>query len=199
MAQDFGIILFEGFEPLDFSGPVEVFGDIPDWRLRYFSKKGGLVSCRQNLSVETEPFFSAVNVPRFLIPGGMGTRVLCQDALWLKSLAVLIQSADEIFSVCTGSVLLARCGLLRDRSATSNKRSFDWVKEATKEDGVNWKSCARWVHDDRFWTSSGVSAGIDMSLAYVTQSRGKQCADAIARRMEYIVHEEPDNDPFAAC
>jgi transcriptional regulator GlxA family with amidase domain len=101
-----------------------------------------------------------------------------------------------VSSVCTGAALLARAGLLDGRRATSNKLSFKWVTE--QGPAVEWiLRQARWVEDGKFATSSGVSAGIDMTLALIAKLAGAESAERIAIRMEYEWHRDPSWDPFA--
>lgn len=189
------IVLFDGFEPLDVFGPVEVLGDLEDCELHYYSLTGGSVGCRQNCRIETSPFAEIPAHGILLIPGGMGTRPLTTDAAWLSQLSALAAQAQYVLSVCTGSALLAAAGVLDGRSATSNKRSWQWA--TTFGNNIDWKPRARWVHDGKFFTASGVSAGIDMALAFVRTVYGSDKAQAVARRMEYIVHPDADDDPFA--
>lgn len=189
------IVLFDGFEPLDVFGPVEVLGDLEDCELHYYSLTGGSVGCRQNCRIETSPFAGIPAHGILLIPGGMGTRPLTADAAWLSQLSALVAQAQYVLSVCTGSALLAAAGVLDGRSATSNKRSWQWA--TTFGNNTDWKPRARWVHDGKFFTASGVSAGIDMALAFVRTVYGSDKAQAVARRMEYVVHPDADDDPFA--
>ncbi len=191
------VILFEGFEPLDVFGPVEVLGDLEDCALRYYSAEGGLSGCRQNARVMTQPFAAIDAGGILLVPGGMGTRALVSDTAWLEELSRLADLASWVLSVCTGSALLAAAGSLEHRAATSNKRSWSWATQFGRQ--VHWKPCARWVRDGKFYTASGVAAGTDMALAFVRDVYGAQKAQAIARRMEYVPNLEADNDPFAAC
>jgi transcriptional regulator GlxA family with amidase domain len=103
--------------------------------------------------------------------------------------------AETVSSVCTGAALLARAGLLDGRRATSNKRSFKWVTE--QGPAVEWIRQARWVEGGKFATSSGVSAGIDMTLSLIAKLAGAENAEQIAIRMEYEWHRDPAWDPFA--
>lgn len=189
------VLLFNGFEPLDVFGPVEVLGDLEDCRLGYFSLEGGLVGCRQGFRVETLSFSELPAGSILLVPGGMGTRLLSEDAEWLEHLNRLVEDAETVLSVCTGSTLLAAASCLEKRRATTNKASWKWATSFGCE--VFWQPCARWVVDGKFWTASGVSAGTDMALAFVQERYGKQKAQAIARRMEYIANEDATVDPFA--
>ena len=90
---------------------------------------------------------------------------------------------------------MARAGLLDGRRATTNKASFAWVVGQGPK--VDWVKEARWVTDGPYSTSSGVSAGIDMTLAVISQLELPQVADDIAIRMEYEWHRDSTWDPFA--
>jgi transcriptional regulator GlxA family with amidase domain len=103
--------------------------------------------------------------------------------------------AEIVTSVCTGAALLARAGLLDGHRATTNKLSFKWVTEQGL--AVEWIRQARWVEDGKFATSSGVSAGIDMTLALIAKLAGVETAEQVAIRMEYEWHRDPQWDPFA--
>ena len=96
-------------------------------------------------------------------------------------------------SVCTGSALYARAGLLENVEATGNKAFFDYV---TNQGPALWQKEARWVESGRFLTSSGVSAGIDMSLAVIERFFGQSVARMIAVATEYEWNEDPSRDPF---
>ena len=70
-----------------------------------------------------------------------------------------------------------------------------WVKEQGPD--VLWENRARWVADGKFFTSSGISAGIDMALDFVRARLGEPAALEIAERMEYLWNSESTNDPYA--
>jgi transcriptional regulator GlxA family with amidase domain len=103
---------------------------------------------------------------------------------------------EIVATVCTGSFLLARTGLLDGRKATSNKRAFQLVKRNAP--AVRWIGKARWVEDGRYFTSSGVSAGMDMILVVIAKLCGREKSLEIAKRAEYEWHEDSSWDPFAA-
>jgi putative intracellular protease/amidase len=189
------VLLFDGFEALDAFGPVEVFSKAGGWNIGFYSFTGGIVTCAQGIKVQTEPFSSADKSGVLLVPGGMGTRRLVGDAAFLEQLKSAADKASYCLSVCTGSALLARCGVLDGRHATSNKRAMTWVKEQGPD--VLWENRARWVADGKFFTSSGISAGIDMALDFVRARLGEPAALEIAERMEYLWNSESTNDPYA--
>jgi transcriptional regulator GlxA family with amidase domain len=131
-----------------------------------------------------------------LIPGGPGARREVDNAATLSWLKTVQSDAELMLSVCTGSALLAKTGLLDGLHATTNKAAFDWV--AGQGPKVKWVKQARWVKDGDYFTSSGVSAGMDMSLAVLSHLLGEKTAEQVAILAEYDWHQDPDRDPFAA-
>ncbi|MFT8639300.1 DJ-1/PfpI family protein [Bifidobacterium sp.] len=194
--QDLNVVLFDNFETLDACGPIEIFGTLgASYRIEYFSMNGGIVASRQGLRVETKPFASMEPSGTLLIPGGMGTRTLVRDPEFLRQLATLANQSEDVLTVCTGSAVLAMTGLLNSRRATSNKLAFSWVTSLNPS--VDWVPKARWVVDGNFYTSSGVSAGMDMALGYVSDRLGYEVAHKTAHDIEYLWNEDPRTDPFA--
>ncbi|MCI1858913.1 MAG: DJ-1/PfpI family protein [Sporolactobacillus sp.] len=189
------LLLFPDFETLDVFGPAEVLGHVADATLHYVSMAGGRVLSRQQVPVMTEPLAAADATGVLLIPGGRGTRTLVNDAAFIAKLGRAAASSAFCLTVCTGSALLARTPCLNGRRATSNKRAFEWVKKMNPS--VRWLERARWVRDGKYYTSSGVSAGIDMTLGFVADQQGERSALAIARGMEYVWNADRTNDPFA--
>jgi transcriptional regulator GlxA family with amidase domain len=97
--------------------------------------------------------------------------------------------------VCTGAALLAKAGILDGRKATTNKRAYAWV--VSQGPKVEWIAQARWVEDGKFFTSSGVSAGMDMTLGLIARLHGRQASLEAAQGAEYEWHEDSAWDPFA--
>ncbi len=129
-----------------------------------------------------------------MIPGGIGTRTEVNNQAFIQYLKGLCQNAEYVLTVCTGTALLARTGLLKGIKATTNKMAFDWVAEQDRK--VQWLRKARWVNDGKFYTSSGVSAGIDMTLGFVSDRLGIETAEKIAQGIEYIWNKNKEDDPF---
>lgn len=188
-------LVFEDFETLDLFGPVELLAGIPAIDFSYQSLNGGLVRNRQGVELLTQPLELADPVDMLLLPGGRGTRTLVENEIFLTSLGQLAGQASFVLSVCTGSALLAKAGLLDGKEATSNKLAFDWV--TSQSSAVNWKRQARWVRDGKYYTSSGVSAGMDMVLGFVQDRFGQELANQIARQAEYYWQDAPYRDDFA--
>ena len=102
--------------------------------------------------------------------------------------------AELTMSVCSGSALLAKAGLLDGRRATSNKLFFQVARSQSER--VNWVTAARWVEDGPFATSSGVSAGTDMALAVIAKLWGRERAQLVADMTEYEWQTDASRDPF---
>jgi transcriptional regulator GlxA family with amidase domain len=103
-------------------------------------------------------------------------------------------SAELTMSVCSGSAILARAGLLDGRRATSNKQFFELARGQSNR--VEWVEAARWVEDGPFATSSGVSAGTDMALGVIARLYGRETAQRVADLTEYQWHSDSSRDPF---
>jgi transcriptional regulator GlxA family with amidase domain len=200
------VVLFDGFTVLDVYGPVQAFGACrvlrPDGTPHRFfeivtiADRPGPVKSGEGPSTHADyAFAEAPAYDILLVPGGFGTRTAVGDEAFLARLRAATRQAAVTATVCTGSALLARTGVMDGRPATSNKISWDWViKQGPR---VLWKRQARWVDDGNLVTSSGVSAGIDMSLALIARLHGRDMAVSAARNMEYVWRENPGDDPFA--
>jgi putative intracellular protease/amidase len=192
---DINCLIFNDFETLDLFGPVEVFGKLEECSIKYFSIHGGKITNRDNIQIITENINQIEKYDVLIIPGGKGTRMLVNDNDFIQNIKNVAEKMWWCLTVCTGSALLAKTGLLDGFEATSNKTAFEWVKANGKN--VNWKYKARWVVDKKYYTSSGISAGIDMSLGFVCDHFGEEKAKEIAKSMEYKWNNNKDNDIFA--
>ena len=192
----FNIVFFENFETLDALGPAEVIGTLQEeYDLKFYSLQGGILQSKQRVAVDTLPLREIDPSGVLLIPGGLGTRLVVNEENFMGQLKVLAEKAAYVLTVCTGSALLAKTSLLNGKKATSNKVAFAWASSNGPE--VEWVKKARWVKDGKFYTSSGVSAGIDMTLGFVGDLHGLQKAQDIASYMEYVWNQDMDHDPFA--
>lgn len=192
-----GALLFPEFELLDVFGPLEMFGQAGEpFEICTVAEKGGAVASRQGPSTVIDyAFDDQRQYDILLVPGGMGTRREVNNPTLLQWLRTQAPGAKYVTSVCTGSVLLARAGLLDGIRATTNKKAFAWV--ASQVPDVVWQKQARWVEDGRFFTSSGISAGMDMALTVIARHLGMETAGRVATGAEYEWHRDPGWDPFA--
>ncbi len=188
--QQVGILLFEGVELLDFAGPFEVFSAADELR-------GGTAFDVWTVAASAEPVTThngLVVVPRhafptaprpdlLVIPGGFGTRALLHQPVSLDWIQTAAASAGLVVSVCTGSLVLAKLGLLDGLRVTTHHQLFGLLAElapsATLERG------ARFTDNGRICTAAGVSAGLDLSLHLVGRLLGEAAAAETARYIEY--------------
>lgn len=194
-----GVLLFPGFELLDVFGPLEAFGIRPareHFETVLVAERAGAVSSWQGpKAVADFDLDDPTRLDGILVPGGFGTREEVANPRLLGWIARRAAEAEIVMSVCTGAAMLARAGVLDGRRATSNKYAFQWVTEQGAR--TEWVKEARWVEDGKFFTSSGVSAGIEMALAVVAKLVSSELAEQIATLMEYDWHRDAGWDPFA--
>jgi len=167
----------------------------PRLRIVTVAERAGPVASAQGpQTVATHGFGGCPNLDLLLLPGGIGTLAQLGNSALLDFLRERAGRAELTLSVCTGSAILARAGLLDGRRATSNKVFFSLA--TSQSDRVKWVEKARWVEDGPFVTSSGVSAGIDMSLAVIAKLYGRERAELVAELTEYEWEGDPGRDPF---
>lgn len=189
-------LLFDDFETLDLFGPIEMFGCLPEhYRIQFASMTGSVTRSKHGVSMQTVAIAKLEHqTDILLIVGGMGTRQQVNNTAFLQTLTTMVHGADWVLSVCTGSALLAKSGVLDGMRATSNKLAWQWVISQSSQ--VNWIEQARWVVDDKFYTSSGVSAGIDMALGFIADRHGIDTVRRTANYTEYRWQENSDIDDF---
>jgi transcriptional regulator GlxA family with amidase domain len=191
-----GILIFDDVEVLDFAGPFEVFsrtrlqGGVESRRaeegapFEVFTVARTASPVRAVGGLQVVPhhsFGSAPKIDVLLVPGGFGTRRLLEDAEVLDWIRRTAATAELVTSVCTGSLVLARAGLLDGKRATTHWAALDLLRQ---QPGVAVVGERRWV-DDGVITSAGVAAGIDMSFYVVEKLHGREVADETARYIEH--------------
>ncbi len=192
-----GIVLYPKFELLDVYGPAEMFGNLAGKvKVVMVAEQAGPVASAQGPKVVADfGFDDCPPLDLVIVPGGFGTIAEMKNEKMLQWLRTRAEKAEIVMSVCSGSAILAKAGLLDGRRATSNKRYFKIATDAGPK--VNWVRKARWVDDGDRVTSSGVSAGTDMALHVVERLFGTATAETLADATEYQWHRDADNDPFA--
>ncbi|KAL2066487.1 hypothetical protein VTL71DRAFT_2558 [Oculimacula yallundae] len=213
---NFGMLLFPGFQPVDVIGPMDVFNTIGTQykihtffvtettdpvpfgvqHLPWFTPRNITGSTSEGAYVATYNFTSAPPIDVLLIPGGIGNRApipLFNSTIdYVKE---VYPSLKYLFTVCTGSGIAARAGVLDGKRATTNKMA--WAPTILLGPKVKWVAEARWVQDGNIWTSSGVMAGIDAAYAFVSEIYSETVSLRAANMMEYVRHPNSTDDPFA--
>nr|WP_314748449.1 DJ-1/PfpI family protein [uncultured Campylobacter sp.] len=193
------VLLYEGFTTMDALGPAEVLsrareGERKCYEIEYFSATGGLVGSSTSAKIWTRKLDEIAKFDVLLVPGGFTARELAHDSEFIAALGELARRHEYVIAVCTGSVLLAKTGLLDGVEATSNKLSWQWA--TSEAPSVRWIRAARWCVSGKFYTGSGVSAGIDAALGFVADTHGPAEAQRIARTMEYVWGSDKNAELF---
>ncbi|HEY2256162.1 MAG TPA: isochorismatase family protein, partial [Variovorax sp.] len=140
------------------------------------------VVCAKGLSIN--PHVSFADCPALdwlLVPGGMGTRREVDNPVLLEFVAAQARHCRAVLSVCTGAFVLHAAGLLSGRTATTHWASLDRLRALGDVKVVE----ARHVRDGDVWTSAGVSAGIDLMLAFIASQAGEDAAGKVQFQSEY--------------
>ncbi len=184
------ILLFDEIEVLDFCGPFEVFSvanrftDSPAFSVVTVAEKAGPILTRGGLSVNPHrPIADVASAEILLVPGGQGTRKEMSNSVlmeWIKQVGV---TAELVLSVCTGSLLLAKAGLLEGLEATTHHGAIDLLRQTAPNTVIH--ADRRFVDNGRVVCSAGIAAGIDMSLHVVAKLLGNDIAAKTAKQMEY--------------
>lgn len=184
------ILLFDEVEVLDFAGPFEVFAaasELHDDSLFWVFTVAaaiGPIHTRNGLSVNPDYCLNTAPCADVLIvPGGIGTRTLMQDAVICDWIAAAARQAELTLSICSGALLLAKAGLLAGLRATTHHQVIALLREVAPDTEI--VTDRRYVDNGRIVTAAGISAGIDASLYVV----GRLCGEAASARtsayMEY--------------
>ncbi len=180
-----GILVFDDVEELDFIGPLEVFGmaarlGAECTTLLVAAHEGEI---RGSYGLRFRPSYTVESCPTLdllIVPGGYGARTHAQkDPVILDFLR---QRRGPTASVCTGALILASAGLLRGHPATTHYSALDLLAEF---EGVEVRRGARFTLGEQIFTSAGISAGIDLSLALVARMFGDDLAERVATRLEW--------------
>jgi len=202
------MVVFPGFLLLDAAGPLQVFSTADDeagrvaqarrYRLRTVSVAGGLVTSSTGLAVMTEalPRPSSLKGATLLVSGGDGTPEAMRDARLIRWLQSACAQVARCGSVCTGSFILARAGLLDGRAAVTHwadaplfKRLFPQVR--LLDDAIH-------VRDEHLYTSAGVTAGIDLSLSLVEADHDRALSLRVAKRLVVPLRRAGGQRQFSA-
>ena len=202
--QRIGILVFDGFEPIDVFGFAEAFaiarfpGQRYTSKLRYpfeivlIAKHVAPVKSMNGPSVMPDWDFGRARKERLvvlMVPGGGGTGQLLDDQAVLDWMSDMDQKVPIMASVCTGAAVLAKCGFLDGLPAATNHDAFGWVAQHGPR--VLWDNVARWVDADKYVTSAGVSAGTDLGFYLVSRLAGRAVAENAAISAEYDWHRDP--------
>jgi putative intracellular protease/amidase len=190
-----GILLFNDIEVLDYCGPFEVFSvtRLDEVRRRMDPSPFEVILVAETMDVittsggmkvlPTVSFADCQPLDILVVPGGMGTRKEMLNEIVLRFVKEQAARCELVASVCTGSLILGKAGLLDGLKATTHWRSLDLMRDLFPKVEVDGSSHI--VDEGRIITSAGISAGIDLALKIVQRYFGESIARNTARHMEY--------------
>jgi putative intracellular protease/amidase len=178
---DIVIPIYDDFTALDAVGPYEVLSRIGG-TVRFIGREAGPVRTDNGmLTVLAEASLADAPAPDVIVvPGGVGTRALTTDDVWLDWLRAVHATSQWTTSVCSGSLLLGAAGILDGLQATSH-----WLELETLRQWGAEPTGQRVVEQGKVITAAGVSAGIDMALTLAARLVGEDAAKAIQLVIEY--------------
>jgi transcriptional regulator GlxA family with amidase domain len=197
------IVGFPGAQILDVAGPLEVFStasrflSIPPYSTQVVSLGGGPVLSTSGLEYATTPIGEVVgDVDTLVVAGGRDFDQASNDAQLVDHIQRVALESRRVTSVCSGAFLLAAAGLLDGRHATTHwadcaQLEMDYPEVSVEPDAI-------YVHDGNVWTSAGVTAGIDLSLALVADDHGRQAAAVVARQLVVYLRRSGGQGQFSA-
>lgn len=197
------IVGFPGAQILDIAGPLEVFStasrflSIPPYSTQVVSIGGGPVLSTSGLEYATTPIEKVVgDVDTLVVAGGRDFDQATDDAELVSHIRRVAGRSRRVTSVCSGAFLLAAAGLLDGRQATTHwadcaQLELDYPDVSVDPDAI-------YVHDGDVWTSAGVTAGIDLSLALVADDYGRQAAALVAKQLVVYLRRSGGQGQFSA-
>lgn len=203
------IVGYAGVQALDVTGPHEVFAGATSvlraaggrrdagYAVAIASMTPGSVVTESGLTfVVAERLDPAAPVDTLIVPGGSGVQAAADDGQLVDTVARLAARARRVVGVCSGAFVLAAAGLLDGRRATTH-----WARArrlAQQHPVVEVDADPIWIRDGDVWTSAGVTAGIDVSLALVEDDVGVDVAETVARWMVMFLRRPGGQSQFAA-
>ena len=178
-----GILLYDGYTALDAMGPYQVLRSLQDAKVFFVGRHKGYITDENALEVKVDSSIDEVkHLDILIVPGGLReTYLATKDAPLLRWIKSIDSGSTYTASVCMGSWILAAAGLLKDHPATSH-----WYGKTllANEFGVKVQN-ERYVQSGKYWTSAGITAGMDMSLAMVNAIQGEDFTKLVMLNMEY--------------
>lgn len=187
-------LIYPNIVLLDLAGPLQVFARArrdaqaePHYRTHVASVLGGSVSTNTIVQIESDPLAywlggeAAPSVHTLVVVGGDGAADAALDHDLVAAVKDISQNAMRVCSVCSGALVLAAAGLLDGRRAVTHWEDCDQL--AAQYPKIDVKVDPIYVKDGHIWTSAGITAGIDMTLAILKEDLGAQAAIDMARSL----------------
>jgi transcriptional regulator GlxA family with amidase domain len=186
VAHQVAFLIFPGFQLLDAAGPIAAFevaaGFVPGaYALRVIAAEPGAVRSSAGVSLEARPWPRLDRIDTLLVAGGDGVDAALADPRLMEPMRRAVARVPRLASVCSGALLLAEAGALAGKRATTH---YCRVQQLTRQyPDVSVEPDSIWTRDGHVWTSAGISAGIDLSLALIAEDLGGRVAREVARHL----------------
>jgi len=191
-------VVYPGITALDLVGPHEVFGAAGDYDQVIAAAKPGPVRTSRGPVILADRAFGSVRgeIDTLVVVGGEGAGRAARDPQLVRAVANLARRSRRVTSVCTGAFVLAAAGLLDGKRATTHWRGCDELARRFPQVTVDGEHI--FVRDGDVWTSAGVTAGMDLALALVSDDLGRDVALGVARRLVMYVQRPGGQAQFSA-
>jgi transcriptional regulator GlxA family with amidase domain len=200
------VLAFEGAQLLDVAGPVQTFATTNEllkeagatpYRIIVMSRHGGPIGTSSGLPLLTHAIGATrERIDTLIIAGGPGVHDAAKDKKTLAWVRRQFSGVRRVASVCTGAFLLAEAGVLAGRRATTHWKSCERLQQRYPD--IRVESDPIYVRDGQVWTSAGITAGIDLSLALVEEDLGRKVAMAAARHLVVFLNRPGGQSQFSA-
>jgi transcriptional regulator GlxA family with amidase domain len=201
MTRHIAFLIYPDFQLLDAAGPIAAFEiaacyEPGSYSLRVVAAEPGLVASSSGVSMQARPLARARDIDTLVIAGGDGSRSASSCAKTRQFIRHCASHARRTTSVCSGSYLLAAAGLLDGKRATTHwSRAADFARKFPR---VRVDPDCIFVKDGSIWTSAGISAGIDLSLAMIEADLGESVARRTAQQLVVYYRRPGGQSQFSA-
>ncbi|GAB0131677.1 hypothetical protein EsDP_00000139 [Epichloe bromicola] len=211
--KNWAVTLFNSFDTMDVFGPIDVLfyasmskqlnlsfvaETMDPVRMRPVSQAANKMGSHFEASINPTHTFDKPprDIDVLLVPGGPGVRNASVSQAAVDFVRKTYPTVKYLLTVCTGSGIAARAGVLDGKRATTNKAA--WKEIVAMGDKVKWVSPARWTVDGNVWTSSGVASGLDLIFEFIDVMYSKDLSRRLQGKVEYERAKDACHDPFAA-
>ncbi len=201
------LAIYDGVQALDVTGPHEVFagataalesgvGSGVGYEVSVAAHRAGPTRSESGLTILATEIDPAAPIDTLIVPGGSGVRAAAADVDLVAAVQAMAARARRVVGVCSGVFVLAAAGLLTGRRVTTHWARGASLAEQYPDVRVDVEPI--WTRDGDVWTSAGVTAGIDVSLALVEEDHGVEVADVVARWLVMFLRRPGGQSQFAA-
>jgi transcriptional regulator GlxA family with amidase domain len=194
-------LVFPDFQLLDAAGPIAAFEIATrlapgSYELRVIAERPGAIASSAGVDLVAGAFGRAAGLDTLIVAGGFGSRAAAKSPRTLRFVRACAERARRVASVCSGSYVLAEAGVLDGRPATTHwSRTQDFARRFPR---VRLDADRIFVKSGKFWSSAGISAGIDLSLALIAEDLGEALARRVAQQLVVYYRRPGGQSQFSA-